>query len=445
MTDDKLERALDAMNSTRERTLELFSLAEDSALHRSPGFGYRPLLWHLAHIGVFEAYWILQKLKGDPPLDERYERIFDPIATPRENSNDLPSRKEMEDFLARVRIRVADYAQELKVDAANPLLRDAYVFDLVLEHERQHQETLAYLLHLLDPQQKRRPARMANPQPHAMPVTHEANSARDSSATSSAMIGVPAGRCIVGAVWESFAYDNELPPYQTEVASFRIARLPITNDEYKGFITDGGYARRELWSDDGWASREREGWDAPLYWGREGSDWQARAMFDTAPLAGDHPVSGISWHEAEAFARYAGARLPTEAEWEKAASWDAARNSKRRFAWGDEPPSPERCNSDARVWGTTPVGSFPAGASPYGCLDMTGNVWEWTSDAFAPHKGFEPFPYPEYSEKWFDGDHRVLKGGSWATSAPVLRTSFRNFFRRDFRIAFAGIRLAEAK
>ena len=156
-----------------------------------------------------------------------------------------------------------------------------------------------------------------------------------------------------------------------------------------------------------------------------------------------HPVVGISWYEADAYARFAGKRLPTEAEWEKAASWDEARGRKRRFSWGDEAPRPALSNFNNSFWGTTPVGAFPEGASPYGCLDMTGNVWEWTSSAFEGFPGYTSFPYPEYSEVWFDGDHRVLKGGSWATRAPVLRTSFRNFFRRHFRIAFAGIRCAE--
>jgi formylglycine-generating enzyme required for sulfatase activity len=165
-------------------------------------------------------------------------------------------------------------------------------------------------------------------------------------------------------------------------------------------------------------------------------------MFDEGALAAEHPVMGVSWYEAEAYAHFRGKRLPTEAEWEKAASWDAERGHKRRFSWGDEPPSKELCNFDNHTWGTTPVGSFPGGASAYGCLDMTGNVWEWTRDVFRGFPDFKAFPYPEYSETWFDEDHRVLKGGSWATRASPLRISFRNFFRRHFRIAFAGIRCA---
>ena len=165
-------------------------------------------------------------------------------------------------------------------------------------------------------------------------------------------------------------------------------------------------------------------------------------MYEKNVWQADHPVTGISWYEAETYARFMGKRLPTESEWEKAASWDASTNRKRRFAWGDEEPSASLCNFHDRFPGTTPVGTFPAGASGYGALDMTVNVWEWTCDPFAGYPGFKHFPYPEYSETWFDADHRVLKGGSWATRAPLLRTSFRNFFRRHFRIAFAGIRLA---
>ncbi|MCA1556474.1 MAG: SUMF1/EgtB/PvdO family nonheme iron enzyme [Acidobacteria bacterium] len=166
------------------------------------------------------------------------------------------------------------------------------------------------------------------------------------------------------------------------------------------------------------------------------------AMFEAGALKADHPVAGVSWYEAEAYARFAGKRLPTEAEWEKTASWNANAVSKRLFAWGDEEPSSAHGNFNLRYWDTTPVGAFSAGASSYGCLDMTGNVWEWTSDLFAGYPGFKAYPYPEYSEAWFDEDHRVLKGGSWATHPSILRTSFRNFFRRHFRIAFAGIRCA---
>lgn len=439
MINERAEQIALMLTDARADTLSLLDLSDERELHASPGFGYRPVLWHLAHIGVFESYWLLQKVCGLPAPDERYELVFDPIKTPREESKNLPSRAEMEDYLRRVRAHVLEGLARFDFDSSDPLLRGGYVFDLVLEHERQHQETLAYLFQLLDPAKKKKPpgdntrARVSGPV-----VGHESTAhARD-------MMEIAEGSFKMGAMWDSFAYDNERPAREVFVPAFRLARMPVTNGEFARFVAEGGYERREFWTDEGWTWREKENWTCPLYWRRVGARaWAERRMFEEGALEEENPVVGVSWYEAEAFARFEGKRLPTEAEWEKAASWDAEAATKRRFAWGDEEPSEALCNFQMRRWGTTPVGSFHAGASPYGCLDMSGNVWEWTSTPFEGFKGFEPFPYPEYSQAWFDGDHRVLKGGSWATSASVLRTSFRNFFRRHFRIAFAGLRLAE--
>jgi iron(II)-dependent oxidoreductase len=432
---EKAEEIRRLMTEARRDTLELFDLAQERDLHESPGFGFRPIIWHMAHIGVFEAYWLLQKLGGQPALDERYERIFDPIKTPRESSKNLPSRREMESYMERVRSQVWRVLDRTAFDAGDALLKDAYIFQLVLQHEYQHQETLCYLFQILDPKKKK-----------SRPPEESARLALSTQGVPRAdeMIPIPAGEFEMGAVWDDFAYDNELPAHKRHVAAFNIARLPVTNAEYARFVEAGGYERREWWSEEGWAHREREGWAAPLYWTRDGEGWRERKMFEESGLQLDHPVTGVSWFEAEAYARFCGKRLPTEAEWEKAASWDEENGRKRRYAFGDTVSSDKLVsNSDFKFRGTTAVGSFPEGASAYGCLDMTGNVWEWTSDKFEGYAGFEPFPYPEYSQEWFDGDHRVLRGGSWATRAPILRTSFRNFFRRHFRIAFAGIRLAE--
>lgn len=426
------EQLARSFEETRAATLRLFDLCEERDLHESPGFGYRPIIWHLAHIGVFEAYWLIQKAQNLPAPDARYERVFDPISTPREESKNLPSRAEMESYLSRVRDNVLGYLEGFDFDSRDPIKQGGYVFQLVLEHERQHQETLCYLFQLLDPLKKTRPR--APLLPEGAGVTGAAGE----------LVSVSAGEFLMGASRDSFAYDNEYPARKLFLPEFRIARAPVTNGEFARFVEEGGYERREFWTEEGWSWREKENWTQPLYWRRAGAGaWTERRMFDEAPLAPAHPVTGVSFYESEAYARFAGRRLPTEAEWEKAASWDAQNKTKRRFAWGDEEPDTSRCNYGMNFWGTTPAGQFPGGASPFGCLDMTGNVWEWTSTPFEAFPGFEPFPYPEYSQTWFDGDHRVLKGGSWATSPQVLRTSFRNFFRRHFRIAFAGLRLAE--
>ena len=439
----RAERLRREMEGVRAVTLALFDVAREEDLRESPGFGFRPILWHLAHIGVFESYWLLQKLRGEPSPDERYERVFDPITTPREESKNLPTRREMEDYLARVRLRAFDALDGADFDAEDPLLRGGYVFRLVLEHERQHQETLAYLLQMLDPSKKSRPAGSGIGDGDEEARSLRAPRAEVVAVRAGETVTVPEGSFVRGSAWDSFAYDNESPAHEVFLPAFRLDPLPTTNAEFAEFVAEGGYGRREFWSEEGWGWREKESWAHPLYWTPEGAGWRERRMFDEGRLALDHPVVGVSWYEAEAYARFRGKRLPTEAEWEKAASWDAARARKSRFAWGDAEPSDSLCNFGFNRWGTTPVGRFTEGASPYGCLDMTGNVWEWTADPFEAYAGFEPFPYPEYSQLWFDGDHRVLKGGSWATSAPVLRTSFRNFFRRHFRIAFAGLRLAE--
>lgn len=421
------------MAKTRAETLALIDIAREADLRESPGFGFRPIIWHLAHIGVFEAYWLLQQLKNEAAPDERYERIFDPIKTPREESKDLPSRVEMEKYLSKVRERVLRHLEAIEFDGNNPLLRDGYLFRLVLEHEAQHQETLAYLLHLLSTSKKLRPSAVESIHPETSAVL---------PTPSNEMVRVEEGPFMMGSIWNEFAYDNELPPHMVQVSAFRLDKLLTTNEEYAYFIAEGGYERREWWSHEGWAFRLSDNWKSPLFWTQQNGNWSVQTMFDEGVFAARHPVTGVSWYEAEAYARFRGKRLPTEAEWEKASSWDPLRKHKGRFAWGDAHPSTNLSNFDNRLWGTTPVGSFPDGASTSGCLDMTGNAWEWTHDTFEPYPEFKPFPYPEYSEVWFDGDHRVLKGGSWATRSSVLRISFRNFFRRHFRIAFAGIRCA---
>ncbi|HEV2802482.1 MAG TPA: SUMF1/EgtB/PvdO family nonheme iron enzyme [Pyrinomonadaceae bacterium] len=443
MRTEQAARIAEMLETTRAATLRLFDLAaREEDLHVSPGCGFRPIIWHLAHIGVFEAYWILQKVKGASAPDERYERIFDPISTPREQSKNLPTRREMEDYLSRVRSATLQFLEDAPMDesAPSPLQRDGYVFQLVLEHERQHQETLAYLLHMLDPAKK---SRTANGDAQHDATANAASAVRD-------MLTIEAGELLLGAPWQMFVYDNELPAHTVSLPAFKIDRLLTTNEEYAHFIAEGGYQRREWWDEEGWQWRERENWTQPFYWTTQGTcsdgderrGWSVRTMFAEGALKPEHPVAGVSWYEASAYARFAGKRLPTEAEWEKAASWNAAERRKNLFAWGDDAPTAAHGNFDLRQWDTTPVGAYPLGASSYGCLDMAGNVWEWTNDPFAGYENFTAYPYPEYSETWFDGDHRVLKGGSWATHPSILRTSFRNFFRRHFRIAFAGIRLA---
>jgi iron(II)-dependent oxidoreductase len=422
------------MRESRLRTHEMFALVrEESDLRRPPADGFRPILWHLGHVGAFEGYWILQRVKGDPTISPRYDVIFDPIKTPKEDSNNLPPIPEIESYLARVRESVLDFLETASASNSDPMLRDGYIFNMVIEHEYQHQETLAYLLQMLDPQLKKRPDRRIISNPESRII----NSSTDE------MISVAGGPFEMGSYGYPFAYDNEKPPHTVTLRDFRIDRYPVTNAAYAEFIEAGGYRTQSLWSDEGWGWKEKNNIEHPLYWSR-GADreWRVQEMFEETDLKLDHPVAGVSWYEACAYARWAGKRLPTEAEWEKAASWDAAREKKRRFSWGDDEARIGVANYDFDNWGATSVAAHTSGASAYGCIDMTGNIWEWTATTFEAYPGFEVYPYPEYSKIWFDGDHRILKGGSWATQLPLLRCSFRNFWRPGFRIAFAGFRCA---
>jgi ergothioneine biosynthesis protein EgtB len=443
------------MRESRENSLELFDLViAESDLRKPPAEGFRPILWHLGHLGAFEGYWILQRAKGDPTISSRYDSIFDPIRTPKEDANNLPPVAEIKSYLARVREESLSFLATVRPGGDDPMMRDGYLFNLVIEHEYQHQETLAYLLQMLDPQLKRKPSR--NNESGMSRGTHADEKESYSSliahrSSLNEMIRVEGGPFEMGSRGYPFAYDNEQPPHTVELADFRIDKYPVTNAEFAEFVGAGGYRIRSLWSEEGWAWKEDQKIVCPLYWSpREGGEsndlpgdgWRVQEMFEYGVMRPDHPVSGVSWHEACAYARFVGKRLPTEAEWEKAASWDPRTRSKRRFSWGDKPARVELANYDGNNWGTTPAASFAQGRSAYGCFDMTGNVWEWTASTFDGYPGFEAFPYPEYSELWFDKDHRVLKGGSWATRMPLLRCSFRNFWRPGFRIAFAGFRCA---
>jgi iron(II)-dependent oxidoreductase len=240
---------------------------------------------------------------------------------------------------------------------------------------------------------------------------------------------------------DGFAYDNERPRHRTDVRGYLLGRTPVTNATYLTFVEGGGYERREWWSGEGWAWKEQYditrpgGWTANL-----GAEWRLGRL---EPLHPDRPVVHVSWFEADAFARAHGARLPTEFEWEKAATWDQESELARPYPWGAEPPIPGRHgNLDQLGCGTAPAGAHPDGASPCGCLGMLGDVWEWTASSFDGYAGFVAHPYREYSEVFFGEDYRVLRGGSWATRARVATSTFRNWDYPQRRQLFAGLRIA---
>jgi iron(II)-dependent oxidoreductase len=253
-------------------------------------------------------------------------------------------------------------------------------------------------------------------------------------------VAVPGGTFMLGASPnEAFVFDNEKWAHPVTVAPFYIAATPVTNAEYAAFVDDGGYRRRELWSRRGWDWRRRENAQHPLFWVAGGGGWYECRFGAEVPLEPWHPVAHVNWYEAEAWCRWAGRRLPTEAEWEMAATLEPASGHKRRFPWGDGAPRPEQANLDYRAGGTIDVRALPAGDSPVGCRQMIGNVWEWVDDTFTAYPEFVCDPYREYSEPYF-GKKKVLRGGAWTTRSRLIRATWRNFFVRHRRNVLAGFR-----
>jgi iron(II)-dependent oxidoreductase len=255
------------------------------------------------------------------------------------------------------------------------------------------------------------------------------------------MVFVDGGGFDMGTSIEPWAFDNERPVHTVEVAPFYMDRTPVTNEQHLAFMEAGGYDDRRFWGDDGWAWRQDTKTTHPGFWKRDGGSWVIERYGRTIGVAPLEPVQHVCFYEAQAFATWAGKRLPTEAEWEKAASWGPDKR-KRRYPWGDEDGLNSHANLGQQHFGPSEIGAYPDGASAYGCVQMLGDVWEWTSSDFQPYPGYEWFPYKEYSEVFYGTDYKVLRGGSWATHISSVRNTFRNWDYPIRRQIFAGFRCA---
>jgi iron(II)-dependent oxidoreductase len=411
-----------ALCEARERTLALVAAIDDPALERVHSTLMSPLVWDLGHIAAFEDLWIVHRLGGQPMLREDLAETYDAFETPRARRGTL-------DFLgpAAARAYLAEVrARALEVLSA-PGNESSQIPELIVRHEHQHTETMLQTMQLAG-------LSGFTAQPLAEP-------SRTPSLSGLEFVEVPAGRPEIGALAEGFAYDNERPRHRVALPGFQIAVTPVTNGVWREWLTGGGYTRRDWWSQAGWQWRTAEGVDRPGGW--DDALATERRLGEREPLHPDRPVIHVSWHEAQAFARAHGARLPTELEWEMAATWDPTSERSHAQPWGEGVAVPGvHANLDQLCGGVAVAGCLAAGASPCGCRGMIGDVWEWTSSRFDGYAGFSAFPYPEYSEVFFGGDYRVLRGGSWATRARVASASFRNWDYPQRRQIFSGVRLA---
>jgi gamma-glutamyl hercynylcysteine S-oxide synthase len=416
-----------ALEGARRSTEQLLEPVPDTELGVQFSSFLSPLVWDLAHIAHFEELWLLRNLHGHAPLAEAHGEVYDALRRERAPGGELPALRPeaARAYAADVRERALRELDHVDFDAPDPLLRKGFVFGLVLQHELEHQETMLETLSLR--RDSEYPLREAEP-PDRTPEGPEE-------------IKIDGGSFILGATDEPWAYDNELVPHEVEVGAFVIDRAPVTNAAFTKFVDDGGYESPKLWSVAGWEWRQKEGASAPMHWERGGNGWERTRFGHREPPPPDEPVQHVSYFEAEAFARWAGKRLPTEAEWERAATWDE-RRGKSRYPWGREFMGYE-ANLGHTRFSPAPVGSYAGGESPTGCVQLTGDVWEWTSSYFQPYPGFLSYPYPEYSEMYFGEEYRVLRGGSWATDPLVARGSFRNWEHPSRRQIFAGFRCAK--
>ena len=424
------ERALAALLTARERTALLTDSVDDHELTAQHSPLMSPLVWDLAHIGNQEELWLLRAVGGREALRPEIDGLYDAFEHSRASRPSLPllAPTEARTYAADVRGRALDILGGAPLHGeGRPLERAGFAFGMVAQHEQQHDETM-----LITHQLRSGPAVLDAPEPPGPTGT----------VTLPAEVLVPGGPFTMGTSTEPWALDNERPAHLREVAAFHIDTAPVTCGAYRRFIEDGGYTDGRWWAPEGWAMVREHDLSAPLFWHRDAGQWLRRRFGMTEPVREDEPVLHVSWYEADAYARWAGRRLPSEQEWEKAARHDPASGRSLRYPWGDEDPTPERANLGQRHLRPAAAGAYAAGRSPAGAGQLIGDVWEWTSSDFLPYPGFVAFPYREYSEVFFGPGHKVLRGGSFAVDPVACRGTFRNWDLPVRRQIFSGFRTA---
>ena len=419
---------LETFKETRARTLELTSTLEhdDYAVQTAPYAS--PPKWHIGHTSwIYEAV-MSKMIRGyefySQELSEYLNSYYMQFGVPLDKGSRGMARPTTTELLEY--FGVATKRAKALLEQGGLSEHGARLMAMAVHHECQHQELLVYdIQHMLA--ERYRPAKR--------------NAHPDCQAAGPRMVEVKGGTYRLGHAGHGYCYDIELPEHDVLLQDYEMGAHPVTNAEYLEFMQDGGYGSYKYWLADGWEAASKEGWDSPMYWQRDGEGWRVKGFGGLVPVDPDRPVCHVSYYEADAYCRWAKKRLPTEAEWEKAACWDGDAGEKRAYPWGDGPPTGHTCNLlESYRWGCSKVGSYPAGASPCGCEQMIGDVWEWTSSEFAGYPGFVS-GFDEYNDKWF-ANQKVLRGGSFATPSISIRASYRNFFRPHERWMFAGFRCA---
>jgi iron(II)-dependent oxidoreductase len=415
------------LRDARSRTLALVDGLDGDQLLGPQLDVVNPLLWEIGHLAWFHEHFVLRGLDGSAPLRADTDTLYDSARVPHATrwSLPLPSLADTLDYMERVQTALAARLLDRVPDA-----RERYLYRLVAVHEDMHAEAFTYTRQTLG---------------YPAPALTSELPSEDASGSCPGDVAVPGGTFSLGTKpGGDFVFDNEKWAHPVGIAPFRIARAPVTNAAFAAFVDAGGYRDESYWEADGLTWLRASGAAAPVYWLRQEGSWHNRVFDRTEPLRPDRPVTHVNWHEAQAWCRWAGRRLPTEAEWEAAALGQPRPDGllspvKRTHPWGETPPDHTRANLDGDRLGCIDVAAYPTGDSAWGCRQMLGNVWEWTASTFLPYPGFAPDAYKEYSEPAF-GTRKVLRGGAWATRARLATGTYRNFFGPNRRDVIAGFR-----
>jgi len=428
-----LQEQREQISQARLQTDDLFSIVRPEHLYDRPIPERHRIIFYIGHLEAFDWNLLNHRLLELDAFHPEFDRLFafgiDPVGggLPSDQPSDWPSLAQVRDYVSEIRQRL-----ESKLETADVLPNSdaGLLLNVAIEHRLMHAETLAYMLHQLPHSSKLFPGQPQVPaSPAVVPEMRE----------------IPAGTATLGIsrASGSFGWDNEFEGHLMNVPSFAIDKYKVTNREFLEFLNAGGYEIKDLWSDEDWNWRLARNILHPVFWKRDGVNWQFRTMFEEIPLPMEWPVY-VSHAEAVAFARWAGKALPSEAQWHRAA-YGMSQGSERPYPWGDAAPARSRGNFNFQRWDPIPVNASPAGESAFGVADLLGNGWEWTSTTFGPFPGFERFAfYPGYSADFFDGKHFVMKGGSPRTAANFLRRSFRNWFQPHYQYVYAGFRCVSA-
>jgi iron(II)-dependent oxidoreductase len=424
------EKLQEWISDAREKTLQLVQdLSEEQLLGPQLDI-VNPLLWEIGHVAWFQEKWVLRREKDAPSLRKDADQLYDSIAIPHDVRWSLPlyDREETIRYLLEVREAVL---QRLNSRDLSP--EELYFQLLALFHEDMHTEAFTYTHQTHGWKAPRFIEEALKRAQETLP--------RQTSEDIMGDVAIPGGEFPLGAhpQEERFIFDNEKWAHIVSLKPFYISRTPVTQGEFLQFVESGGYEERKYWDEEGWKWKCQEDAHHPVYWRKSKGEWERRVFDRWVPLEPHKPMIHVNWFEANAYCRWAHRRLPTEAEWEFAASWDPTLGRKRLYPWGDTPPTPEQGNLDWFYGDTVDVSLFPKGDSPYGCRQMIGNVWEWTSSPFLPYPGFVPDAYKEYSEPWFH-TRKVLRGGCWCTRSRLINNFYRNFYTPDRRDVWAGFR-----